>query len=155
MTAVTNTTIQICASAPALRPLVGFLLPRLLQTSHNYTSETGRRSYKIFSSHGGPSKASRVESRPYYGVEGSRGAEPFEILRTVEMKTWTESRGAEHTDIDHYELSSSHARMVTPTTQFDLKKGAMVSYTSPVTPKSSTSLHRGKTGSPFGDENSV
>ncbi|RHZ62348.1 hypothetical protein CDV55_105770 [Aspergillus turcosus] len=140
----------ICASAPALRPLIGFFLPRLLQTSRNDASGTGRKGNKLFSSTG-PSKASRLESRQY-GVEGLSIVEPFQVMRTVEMETWTESRGSHQSAIRDYDLSSSHARVATPTTHFDLKNESTV-YTSPGSHKSSASLNRDKPRPPFEDEN--
>ncbi|GFF22079.1 hypothetical protein IFM61606_01218 [Aspergillus udagawae] len=142
----------ICASAPALRPLVGFFLPRLLQTSRNYASGTGRKSNKLFSSTG-PSKASRLESRQY-GIEGLSIAEPFEVMRTVEMETWTEPRVSHQSATGDHDLSSSRTRVATPTTHFDLKNESTV-YTSPGSHKSSASLNRDKPGSPFGDEHLI
>ncbi|KAH1499024.1 hypothetical protein LV164_004613 [Aspergillus fumigatus] len=141
----------ICASAPALRPLVGFFLPRLLQTSRNYTSGTGRKSNKLFSS-AGPSKGSRLESRQH-GIEGLSIVEPFEVMRTVEMETWTEPR-VSHQSATGNDLSSSRTRVATPITHFDLKNETTV-YTSPGSHRSSASLSRDKPGSPFGDEHLI
>ncbi|KMK59318.1 integral membrane protein [Aspergillus fumigatus Z5] len=120
-------------------------------TSRNYTSGTGRKSNKLFSS-AGPSKGSRLESRQH-GIEGLSIVEPFEVMRTVEMETWTEPR-VSHQSATGNDLSSSRTRVATPTTHFDLKNETTV-YTSPGSHRSSASLSRDKPGSPFGDEHLI
>ncbi|EAW24072.1 uncharacterized protein NFIA_036440 [Aspergillus fischeri NRRL 181] len=120
-------------------------------TSRNYASGTGRKSNKLFSS-AGPSKASRLESRQY-GIDGLSIVEPFEVMRTVEMETWTEPR-VSHQSATGDDLSSSRTRVATPTTHFDLKNETTV-YTSPGSHRSSASLNRDKPGSPFGDEHLI
>ncbi|OGM50191.1 integral membrane protein [Aspergillus bombycis] len=144
----------ICASAPALRPLVAFFLPRLLQSTQRYASGYGQsRPQKLWSS----VNPSRHSTRPSRGRSHHHHTdsqlERFEVYRTVEMETWTESRNpSEPTDNTH-SMPANHARVTTPNHDFDLKYNTAV-YTSPGSEKSSASLTR-QTSSPFKDKHSI
>ncbi|KKK14801.1 hypothetical protein ARAM_006380 [Aspergillus rambellii] len=83
----------ICASAPALRPLIAFFLPRLLGPSYQNDSSTGRRtrSMKQLRSSITISKPSRVRSR-HYGLYEDLPMDRLEVFRTIEMNTYTEIR---------------------------------------------------------------
>lgn len=71
----------------------------------------------------------------------------FEIMRTVEMETWSETRLAHHDHVDRvYDLSREDARAIPPEGGFDVKQNGVV-ITSAASSKSSGSL----TDSPFGD----
>ncbi|PYH65352.1 uncharacterized protein BO88DRAFT_446217 [Aspergillus vadensis CBS 113365] len=131
----------ICASAPALRPLIGFVLPHLLPSARGYGSSFGNRELKGWSSTG-PSKQSRaskmIEDRQY-GYQGDTTVDRMEVLRTVEMETWTENRRPSHSN--NSQVMSNHTRVATPTHHVDLKNNGVV-YTSPGSDVSSTSLTR-------------
>lgn len=76
----------------------------------------------------------------------------MEVMRTVEMETWTESNppsdGAGSAGV-----ASNHTRIATPTHKFDLKdSGAVI--TSPGSDRSTVSLTRETNESPFGDKHS-
>lgn len=131
----------ICASAPALRPLVAFFLPRLLQTSRNYNSSYNNheQSRKLYSSTG-RSKPSKSDSRLY----GDNVLDRLEVFRTVEMKTWTESR-TESDEIGRYDT-----HVASSTHNVDLRSDGMV-YASPGSEKSSMSLTRATNTSPYGE----
>ncbi|KAL2852942.1 hypothetical protein BJY01DRAFT_83161 [Aspergillus pseudoustus] len=83
----------ICTSAPALRPLVTFFLPRLLSSTHRYgsnrQSRSMKRSWKLRSTTEA-SKHSRTSR--HFTSHGETPAERLEVFRTVEMKTYSESR---------------------------------------------------------------
>ncbi|KAL5003172.1 hypothetical protein BDV10DRAFT_155816 [Aspergillus recurvatus] len=89
----------ICASAPALRPLVNFFIPRLLSTTYRYGSDRGyrsretknsRQSWRLKSSTGNSSKPSRQSN--YYNVETKSPGDHLKVFRTIEMETHSESR---------------------------------------------------------------
>ncbi|KAL4747118.1 hypothetical protein BDW72DRAFT_23153 [Aspergillus terricola var. indicus] len=89
----------ICASAPALRPLVNFFIPRLLGTSYRYGSDRGyssrnfensRQSWRLKSLTGNSSKPSRHSN--YYNVEAKMPSDNLKVFRTVEMETHSEGR---------------------------------------------------------------
>ncbi|KAL3488272.1 hypothetical protein BJX62DRAFT_180806 [Aspergillus germanicus] len=83
----------ICTSAPALRPLVTFFLPRLLGSTHRYGSNRQSRSLKLswkIRSTTDASKHSRTSR--HFASHGEPPAERLEVFRTVEMKTYSESR---------------------------------------------------------------
>ncbi|KAJ6110063.1 hypothetical protein N7486_002298 [Penicillium sp. IBT 16267x] len=131
----------ICSSAPALRPLIATFLPRLLQSTSNVNYyHRQSRSNKIWSSTGrsrnshiAPASASRQA-----GYESDR----FEIMRTVEMETWTESRLAHH----NYMMGTNN-RAISPEDDIEMKGDPMV-YTSPASGTSSISI--GRMESPVG-----
>ncbi|RDW78748.1 uncharacterized protein DSM5745_05600 [Aspergillus mulundensis] len=89
----------ICASAPALRPLVNFFMPRLLGTAylhnsdreyHSKESKYSRQSWKLKSWSGISSKPSRDSN--YYNVETKMPNDHLTVFRTVEMETHSETR---------------------------------------------------------------
>jgi hypothetical protein len=140
---------QICSSAPALRPLIAAFLPHLLNSTRNISSSYNQRnrSHKLWSSTG-RSRNSRIipdESRQP-GYDSDR----FEIMRTVEMESWTESRLANHNKMGHgYDISSeNYGRAISPADSMDLKHG-MVHASS----ASATSSISGPSDTPFPFEN--
>ncbi|THC97289.1 hypothetical protein EYZ11_003237 [Aspergillus tanneri] len=140
----------ICASAPALRPLAAFFLPRLLQSSRNYASYLPRsRSQKLWSSTG-PSKSSKNESHQY----GDTMLDRMEVLRTVEMETWTETRAPGEVADSSCKVTSNHTQIASPIHPFEFKNGGRV-ITSPGSDKSTVSLTRDMDESPFGDKHSI
>ncbi|KAJ5663398.1 hypothetical protein N7507_004129 [Penicillium longicatenatum] len=130
----------ICSSAPALRPLIATFLPRLLQSTSNiYSSNHQNRSNKLWSSTG-RSRNSQIKpvSDPHQaGYESDR----FEIMRTVEMETWTESRLAHHN-----EMMGIDNRAISPD-DIEMKQDPMI-ITSAASANSSTSM--GREESPVG-----
>jgi hypothetical protein len=69
------------------------------------------------------------------GYESDR----FEIMRTVEMETWTESRLAHHREIEKsYDFSSESPRAVSPENAIDMKQHGVI-ITSGASSKSSGS----------------
>lgn len=51
----------------------------------------------------------------------------FEIMRTVEMETWTESRLAHHREIEKsYDFSAGSPRAVSPKNAMDMKQHGVV-----------------------------
>lgn len=74
----------------------------------------------------------------------------FEIMRTVEMESWTESRLANHNKMGHgYDITSeNHGRAISPAESLDLKNGMVRS-----SPASATSSISGpsETQFPFDD----
>ncbi|KAJ5345291.1 hypothetical protein N7541_007784 [Penicillium brevicompactum] len=125
----------ICSSAPALRPLVAAFLPRLLNSTRNLNSSYNQRnpSHKLWSSTG-RSRASRVitdEAQPGYD------SDRFEIMRTVEMESWTESRLAHHKEMGHaFNVSTDTSRAISPSS-VDMKNGVV--HASPTSAASSFS----------------
>ncbi|KAE8387950.1 hypothetical protein ETB97_007918 [Aspergillus alliaceus] len=143
----------ICASAPALRPLIAFFLPRLLQSTRQYASGYGQsRPQKLWSSVT-PSRHSTKPSRGRSQHFTDSQLERLEVYRTVEMESWTESRNPNDTIDNDVNMPSNHARVTTPNHDFDLKYNGAV-YTSPGSEKSSASLNR-VTSSPFKDKHSI
>ncbi|KAJ5198857.1 hypothetical protein N7491_000576 [Penicillium cf. griseofulvum] len=141
----------ICSSAPALRPLVAAFLPRLLGSTRNINSYNQRsRSHRLWYSTG-RSRASRVvgDDSRQPGSNGDR----FEIMRTIEMESWTESRLANHGKMGHdYDITSdNHSRPITPADSIETKRS--MAYASQVSACSSIS-GPGNTHSPFSDRQS-
>ncbi|OJJ41408.1 hypothetical protein ASPWEDRAFT_99978 [Aspergillus wentii DTO 134E9] len=150
----------ICASAPALRPLISSFLPQLLQSTRQYASSSKRRSAFIFWSSPGPSKNTNTNTNTEEASEAQlhhkdveAGLDRFEVMRTVEMETWSESRTPTHAVGSFHDIQSNHTRVETPVNAVDLKDGA-VTYTSPGSSKSGSMTHA-ITDSPFEDKNSV
>lgn len=130
---------QICSSAPALRPLLAAFLPHLLQSTRNisYSYNNRTRSQKIWSSTG----RSRNSHHPIATDSRQTGFESdrFEIMRTVEMETWSESRLTHHRETDiSYEFSNEPPRAISPTSAIDMKQHGVV-VTSAASSKSSDS----------------
>lgn len=113
----------ICSSAPALRPLIAAFLPHLLQSTRNISSnyKNRSRSHKLWSSTGRSHNSHHpMAADPY---ESDR----FEIMRTVEMETWTESRLAHHREIEKsYDFSAGSPRAVSPENAMDMKQHGVV-----------------------------
>ncbi|KAJ5752047.1 hypothetical protein N7520_008964 [Penicillium odoratum] len=125
----------ICSSAPALRPLIATFLPRLLQSTRNinYGYHRQSRSNKLWSSRNSHLVAS--DSRADY--ESDR----FEIMRTVEMEIWSESRLAHHN-----KMMGIDNRAMSPE-DIERKQDPIV-FTSAASEKSFTSI--GRVESPIG-----
>ncbi|KAE8354306.1 hypothetical protein BDV28DRAFT_87856 [Aspergillus coremiiformis] len=143
----------ICASAPALRPLITHFLPWLLQSTHQYPSEYGQsHPRKLWSStHPAGHSTRRSKERPYHHPDSQ--LERLEVYRTVEMESWTESRNPNDPDGNAQSMPSNDARVITPSYDFHLKSSGAV-YTSPGSEKSCTPLTR-QNSSPFNDKNSL
>ncbi|KAL2825646.1 hypothetical protein BDW59DRAFT_161606 [Aspergillus cavernicola] len=98
----------ICASAPALRPLVTFFLPRLFGSSHRYGSNTRDRtpqqSWKLrsFTNASKKSRGSR-----HYSDHGVMPAQRLEVFRTVELKTYTENHGSRYPVGNTFSISAN------------------------------------------------
>lgn len=129
---------QICSSAPALRPLIAAFLPRLLSSTRNITSSYSQRprTHRLWYS-SGRSRASRLvvdDSHPS-GYNSDR----FEIIRTVEMESWTESRLAGHGKMGHgYDITfDNHSRALNRADGIDIKMSMV--YASPKSASSSAS----------------
>lgn len=125
----------ICASAPALRPLLTVIIPRLLDTTRHYYSSSSKRASKLWSPE--PSKASNaIASQGDLDVEAHGGLDGrMHVLRTVELESWTEPTqkdvGVAHTsDFDG-------AEGPLPDNTADLKSGQVVACHG-VTPSSSS-----------------
>ena len=135
-----------------------------LTSSRQYNNSYGgkkTKSYKLKSSTG-PSKNSA-----YVNESRQRGIDPmdrFEVLRTVEMETYTESRHPDEIGYGRdygmtspsytYEHSSPYSGAGTPRS-YEQKDGAVVC-TAAASDSSATSLtHAVTTDSPFGDKHGV
>ncbi|KAJ5182712.1 hypothetical protein N7492_000328 [Penicillium capsulatum] len=139
----------ICSSAPALRPLVTTFLPRLLQSTRNLGSSYNQRSpsQKLWSSTGRSRNSHMVMGRDRQtGYESDR----FEIFRTVEMESFSESRLANHNPIGHDYDVSVEPHAISPEDEVELKQGTMV-FTSAASDHSSGSPSR-DAESPFADQ---
>ncbi|KAJ5398794.1 hypothetical protein N7465_009283 [Penicillium sp. CMV-2018d] len=128
----------ICSSAPALRPLIAAFLPRLLSSTRNISSSYNQRTrtHKLWYSTG-RSRTSRLaadDSHPP-GYNSDR----VEIMRTVEMESWTESRLAGHDKMGHgYDITfDNHSRVFNPVDSIDIKMSMV--YASPMSAGSSAS----------------
>ncbi|KAL5342923.1 hypothetical protein BJX70DRAFT_239945 [Aspergillus crustosus] len=95
----------ICTSAPVLRPLVNFCIPRLLGSTHRYGSNRyqsrSRQSWKLRSSTAA-SKQSRASR--HYAVHDEIPS--LKVFRTVEMETYSETRSAHQPIGRVYDISS-------------------------------------------------
>lgn len=143
---------QICSSAPALRPLLAAFLPRLLSSSRNIGASYSQRNrtHRLWYSTG-RSRASRLatdEAHPP-GYSNDR----VEIMRTVEMESWVESRLTSHDKMGHgYDITfDSHGRAFNPVDDVDMKMGMF--YASPTSSGSSAS-RPSDTHPPFDDRQS-
>ncbi|KAJ5958330.1 uncharacterized protein N7479_005480 [Penicillium vulpinum] len=142
----------ICSSAPALRPLIAAFLPHLLSSTRNISSSYNQRSRSNkhwYST--GRSRASRLAADGSHQLASS--SDRFEIMRTVEMESWTESRLTSHDKMGHdYDITSdNHSHAPTPTDSIEIKRSMV--YVSPISAGSSVS-GPGDTHSPFGDRQS-
>ncbi len=128
---------QICSSAPALRPLIATFLPRLLNSTRNinYSYNQRSRSQKLFSS-AGRSRGDHIPTT-HNSRKGDYESDRFEIMRTVEMETFTESRLAHHDSLGHtYDIGTEN-RAVSPES-IEMKHV----FSSAASEKSSSSLTR-------------
>ncbi|KAJ5512360.1 hypothetical protein N7463_001912 [Penicillium fimorum] len=142
----------ICSSAPALRPLVAAFLPRLLGSTRNINSSYNQqsRSHKHWYSTG-RSRTSRLVADGLH--QPSYNSDRFEIMRTIEMESWTESRLVGHDKMGHgYDITSdNHSRAPTPADSIEIKRSMV--HVSPSSTTSSVS-GPGDTNSPFGERQS-
>lgn len=129
---------QICSSAPALRPLIAAFLPRLLSSTRNIGSSYNQRTrtHRLWYSTGRSRTSSLVadDSHPS-GYNSDR----FEIMRTVEMESWTESRLAGSDKMGHgYDITfDNHGRALNTVDCIDIKMSMV--YASPMSAGSSAS----------------
>ncbi|KAF9248293.1 hypothetical protein DTO013E5_5203 [Penicillium roqueforti] len=132
----------ICSSAPALRPLIAAFLPRLLSSNHNTTSYNQRsRTHRHWYSTA-RSRASRLVADGHH--QPSYSSDRFEIIRTVEMESWVESRLPSHEKMGHgYDITSDTGRAVTPADSIEMKSGMV--YASPTSAASSSASGRSET----------
>ncbi|KAJ5795064.1 hypothetical protein N7457_001663 [Penicillium paradoxum] len=143
----------ICASAPALRPLIAAFLPRLLNSTRNLSSSYNQRnqSHKLWSSTG-RSRTSRFAADDVRqpGYDSDR----FEIMRTVEMESWSESRAANQGKLGHdYDITSEgHNRTLSPVETIEMKNDVM--HTSAASVSSSVSSGPSDSQSPFDNRQS-
>ncbi|OJI99032.1 hypothetical protein ASPVEDRAFT_50588 [Aspergillus versicolor CBS 583.65] len=96
----------ICASAPALRPLVNFCIPRLLGSSYQYgynNQPRSKQSYKLRSYTG----ASKSRDSRLYGPHAKTPTEQLRVFRTVEMETHSEIRSSRQPIGNIYDISTS------------------------------------------------
>lgn len=104
----TNTSSQICSSAPALRPLITSFLPHLLSSKRNSSYPYSRRSQsnKFWSS----TSRSRNSKMPATVRSNQKGYESdqYGILCTVEMG-WSQSKAG-----DHHETLGTENRVDSP-----------------------------------------
>lgn len=124
----------ICASAPALRPLLSAVIPRLLDTTRQYYSSSSKRASKLWSY--GPSKASNaITSQAETDVEAHGGLDNrVHVLRTVELESWRPKEvGVAHT----YTAGDEEESGPLPDNKSVLKSGQVVSCHG-VTPSSSS-----------------
>ncbi|KOS44693.1 hypothetical protein ACN38_g4407 [Penicillium nordicum] len=128
----------ICSSAPALRPLIAAFLPRLLSSTRNIGSSYNQRTrtHRLWYSTS-RSQTSRLvadDSHPS-GYNSDR----FEIMRTVEMESWTESRLPGPDKMGHgYDITfNNHGRALNPVDSIDIKMSMV--YASPMSVGSSAS----------------
>ncbi|KAJ5994993.1 hypothetical protein N7481_001970 [Penicillium waksmanii] len=134
----------ICSSAPALRPLIAAVLPRLLQSTRNvgYSYNQRSRSQKLWNSTSRSRNSHMVVGHALDSRQADYESDRFEIMRTVEMESWTESRLAHHNNMGHaYDISTENTRTDSPDHGIELKQTATV-YSSAASDKSSGSLPR-------------
>ncbi|KAL4788075.1 hypothetical protein BJX76DRAFT_367792 [Aspergillus varians] len=95
----------ICASTPALRPLVNFYVPRLLGSSspYGYNRKTRSKSYKLRSFTG----ASKSRDSRLYGPHTKIPSEQLKVYRTVEMETHSEIRSSHQPMGNAYNISTN------------------------------------------------
>ncbi|EPS34360.1 hypothetical protein PDE_09324 [Penicillium oxalicum 114-2] len=130
----------ICSSAPALRPLVAAFLPRLLGSSRHYNTSNARsRSQKPWTSTARSQQ--HLTGRGQASQDVDLDNDRFEIMRTVEMETWSESRIPHHENIGHTFDIGTEGRARSPNTSLDLKNGPAV-FSSAASDKSSSTLSR-------------
>ncbi|KAL4928668.1 uncharacterized protein BDV17DRAFT_291300 [Aspergillus undulatus] len=130
----------ICASAPALRPLVNFCLPRILDTAaypydsnrqNNFKgSKESKHSWKLRSLTG-QSKEAR-DSR-HFSLNAKVPHEHMKVIRTVEMETHSETRSLNHTIGNDYTISSPRAQSPVATDEVHLIHDDSVRSVSPST----------------------
>lgn len=101
------------------------ILPRLLQTTRQYASYSSRRASKLWST--GPSKHSNAAaSQLQTDVEAQDSR--LEVLRTVEMETWSEAMNKTINVPNTYNVTSSHTRAPSALDKVDLKSGDVIHF---------------------------
>jgi len=95
-------------------------LPRLLQTTRQYAYSSSKRASKLWST--GPSKVSNaLASNANADLEAQDTR--LEVLRTVEMESWSEAMNKTITVPSMYNVTSSHTRAPSAFDKVDLKTG--------------------------------
>lgn len=95
-------------------------LPRLLQTTRQYAYSSSKRASKLWST--GPSKFSNALASNANGDLEAQDAR-LEVLRTVEMESWSEAMNKTITVPNMYNVTSSHTRAPSAFDKVDLKTG--------------------------------
>lgn len=131
----------ICASAPALRPLLTAVLPHLLQTTRNYASSSSKRASKFWSP--APSKPSQVASSQVQPDLESQDPSRMGVLRTVEMETWSEAMNKTISVPHAYDVEATHKNAPTFMDTVNLKSGEVVRTHASVPSSSSGSTTQG------------
>ena len=131
----------ICASAPALRPLLTAVLPRLLQTTRNYASSSSKRASKFWSPV--PSKPSQVASSQVQPDLESQDPSRMGVVRTVEMETWSEAMNKTISVPHAYDVEATHKNAPTFMDTVNLKSGEVVRTHASVPSSSSGSTTQG------------
>ncbi|KAL4966792.1 uncharacterized protein BDV14DRAFT_34997 [Aspergillus stella-maris] len=108
----------ICASAPALRPLVNSFIPRLFGTAYPYDSYNGqsrskgsRQSWKLRSLSG----HSKSRDSRHWGTPTKMPSDHFKVVRTVEVETHSESRSIDQMTGNDFIISPNRAQRPVPT----------------------------------------
>lgn len=120
------------------------MLPRLLQSTRNvgYSYNQRSRSQKLWNSTSRSRNSHMVVGHALDSRQADYESDRFEIMRTVEMESWTESRLAHHNNMGHaYDISTENTRTGSPDHGIELKQTATV-YSSAASDKSSGSLPR-------------
>lgn len=129
--------------------MIATFLPRLLQSTGNLGSSYKQRSrsQKLWSSAGRSRNSHLVISTDR---QGGYESDRFEIIRTVEVESFSESRSANHNAIGHgYDVSAvPHA--ISSDNAIELKQGGMI-FTSAASDSSSGSPAH-DADSPFADQ---
>lgn len=132
-----------------------FFLPRLLNSTRQYTHSYGRKSIsqKLRSSTG-PSKNSQ------YLTDSRQNDDRLEVLRTVEMETWSEAKKPGQRGVGHvYDVTSQTERGISPVGSLEQREPETV-YAAPGSSQSSDTITHAvsptkDSQSPFADKQDV
>lgn len=134
---------------------MAFFLPRLLNSTRQYTHSYGRKSIsqKLRSSTG-PSKNSQ------YLTDSRQNDDRLEVLRTVEMETWSEAKKPGQRGVGHvYDITSQTERGMSPVGSLEQREPETV-YAAPGSSQSSDTITNAvsptkDSQSPFADKHDV
>lgn len=106
---------------------MAFFLPRLLQTTRQYAYSSSKRASKLWST--GPSKFSNaLTSNANADLEAQDTR--LEVLRTVEMESWSEATNKTISVPNMYNVAASQSRTPSAFDKVDLKTGEVICHTS-------------------------